>query len=134
MRHFLIILSYCIAISNVFAGEPKAPDAKALAQFENGPLYLGSINSGFKVSEDYFDANLNLVWAPVWSSLGTEGILGGGVLFLEPYVSWGENGEVATSLGLGYRYLFNDHPVSALRSPREDQAGSGTKASRSVPT
>jgi autotransporter-associated beta strand protein len=116
VRHLFISFSLAVCVGGALA------DEKAITQIESGPLYLGSINSGFKVSEDYIDANLNLV-APVWSSLGSHDQLGGGILFLEPYVSWGENGEVATSLGLGYRYLFNDQPVSALRSPREDQAG-----------
>src|SRR4051794_1892306 len=122
MRHFFDLILLTALSGAAFAGEPKAADAKAMTAVEEGPLYLGSINSGFKASRDYFDANLNLV-APVWSSLGSDGFLGGGVLFAEPYVSWGEQGEVATSLGLGSRYLFSDEPVSALRSPRKDQAG-----------
>lgn len=123
MRRIFLCLSFIFTVVQASAEDAaKAPDAKAMALVERGPLHLGSVNSGFKVSEDYFDANLNLV-APVWSSMGSDGLLGGGVVFLEPYVSWGEGGEVATSLGLGWRYLFNDQPVSALRSPRDDQAG-----------
>lgn len=122
MRHCLAILSLIMIAFAVEAGARPPLDEKAVVRIEEGPLYLGSINSGFKANDEYFDANLNLV-APVWSSLGSDGLLGGGIVFLEPYVSWGEQGEVATSLGLGWRYLFNDQPVSALRSPREDQAG-----------
>ena len=52
MRQILISLSCCLAVVGAFAGEPQAPDTKALAQCETGPLYLGSIHSGVKVSED----------------------------------------------------------------------------------
>jgi len=33
---------------------------------------------------------------------------------LEPYTSWGEQGEIAASLGLSFRHLFNDQPLSKL--------------------
>lgn len=123
MRQILLCLALLALFTAASAqGAANSPDAKAMALVERGPLHLGSINSGFKASEDYLDANINLV-APVWSSMGSDGLLGGGVVFLEPYVSWGEGGEVATSLGLGYRYLFNDQPVSALRKPTDRQAG-----------
>ncbi|MEZ0273415.1 MAG: inverse autotransporter beta domain-containing protein, partial [Roseimicrobium sp.] len=45
------------------------------------------------------------------------------LLFLEPYISWGEGGEVATSLGLGYRHLFGSQSVSALTKHDGHQAG-----------
>lgn len=73
----------------------------------------GTFGGGVKTTGDYTDGNLFLV-VPLHSSLGREGILGGDVLFLEPYTSWGERREVAASLGLGWRHLFNDQSVTAI--------------------
>ncbi len=79
------------------------------------PISGGLVDVGVKTTSDgYFDGHLSLV-APVFSSLGSEGTLGGSLVFLEPYMSWGEQGEIASSLGLGFRHLFNRQPVSALR-------------------
>jgi hypothetical protein len=55
--------------------------------------------------------------------VGADSTLGGGVAFLEPYVSYGEGGEIASSLGLGYRHLFNSQPVSVLSRADAPQAG-----------
>jgi hypothetical protein len=85
-------------------------------------MYLGTINSGIKTNDAYTDGNFSIV-APVWSSLGADSTLSGGVLFLEPYVSYGEGGEVAASLGLGYRHLFGTQSVSALTNHDGHQAG-----------
>ncbi len=98
------------------------PDKAVTTIAEDHAIYEGSINAGFKTNDVYTDANFSIV-APVWSTLGKNGTLGGGTLFLEPYTSWGDNSEVATSLGLGFRYLFNDQSVSALRKPQKGQAG-----------
>ncbi len=82
----------------------------------------GSINSGIKGNDAYTDGSFSVV-APVWSSMGSDGTLGGGLVYAEPYISWGEGGEVASSLGLGWRYLFSDQPVSALAGGDDRQAG-----------
>ena len=105
----------------LLAGPTPAAD-KGITLAQDAAIYQGSFNTGFKANDQYFDANVNVV-APVWSTMGTGGTLGGSVLFLEPYVSWGDNREVATSLGFGFRHLFNDQPVSALRKPRKGMTG-----------
>ncbi|MFZ4596792.1 MAG: inverse autotransporter beta domain-containing protein, partial [Verrucomicrobiaceae bacterium] len=74
------------------------------------------IGGGVKTSEHYTDGNFFLT-APLWSTLGTDGTLGGSYLMLEPYTSWGEQGEVVASLGLSFRHLFNDQPLSKLSGP-----------------
>jgi hypothetical protein len=96
--------------------------AAILPPVVNHPMYLGTVNAGVKSSDVYTEGNFSIV-APVWSSLGAEGTLSGGVLFLEPYTSYGEGGEIAASLGLGYRYLFGSQPVSALTRKDAPQAG-----------
>lgn len=106
-----------------FAGSDVKPaDPKAATLEQLHPMYLGSLNTGMKGNDAYVDGNFSLV-APLWSSLGADGTLSGGMLFLEPYISWGEGGEVATSLGLGYRYLFGEQSISALTKPDGHQAG-----------
>lgn len=82
----------------------------------------GTFGGGVKTTGDYTDGNLFLV-VPLHSSLGREGNLGGDVLFLEPYTSWGERGEVAASLGLGWRHLFSDQSVTAITRHDGHQAG-----------
>jgi hypothetical protein len=102
------------AASSLSAGSPdKAPLQEPV--IEPQALYLGTFNTGVKTSDVYTEGNLSFV-VPVWSSLGSDGTLAGGTVFLSPYVSLGEQGELATSLGLGWRYLFNDQSVSALKA------------------
>ncbi|CAN5709437.1 hypothetical protein BH11VER1_BH11VER1_13000 [soil metagenome] len=114
MRIKLSLFSSVITIGLWASLSHAGPVDKIVPVTEPEPYLPGSINTGFKASDQYIDTNINVV-APVWSSLGVDGQLGGGFVYLEPYVSWGEGGEVATSLGLGWRYLFNDQPAKALR-------------------
>jgi hypothetical protein len=114
-----IVLAAVILATSLRAGSP--PDKAVASIASDHAIYEGSINLGFKTNDVYTDANFSIV-APLWSTLGTNGTLGGGALFLEPYSSWGEKGEIATSLGLGFRYLFNNQPISALRHPKKGQA------------
>jgi len=79
------------------------------------PMYLGTFNTGIKTSDVYTEGNVSFV-VPLWSSYGADGTLGGGQVFLAPYASLGEQGELATSLGLGWRYLFNNQSIDALKS------------------
>lgn len=119
----LALLATVVITSSAFAGsEVKSPDPKAATLEQVHPMYLGSLNTGIKGNDAYVDGNFSLV-APVWSTLGADSTLSGGMLFLEPYISWGEGGEVATSLGLGYRYLFGDQPLTALTKHDGHQAG-----------
>ncbi|TLD71123.1 hypothetical protein FEM03_09425 [Phragmitibacter flavus] len=109
-------------IANFALAGSVAKQADELPIDEHHPMHLGTITSGVKSSDVYTEGNFSIV-APVWSSLGGDGTLSGGVVYLEPYASWGEQGEVATSLGLGYRYLFGSESVAALKNPNKPQAG-----------
>ncbi|MEZ0386152.1 MAG: right-handed parallel beta-helix repeat-containing protein [Verrucomicrobium sp.] len=106
------------------AGEPAVtPDKNAKAVTIQDRWSLpGILGAGVKTTEDYTDGNVFLV-VPVISSLGQDGILGGDVLYLQPYSSWGEGGEVTASLGLGWRHLFNNQPVTAITRHDGHQAG-----------
>lgn len=110
-----------VATTSVYSGPPKA-ELTAVDIVPVHPMYLGTLNGGIKTNDAYTDGNFSIV-APVWSTLGAENTLSGGSLFLEPYISWGEGGEVVSSLGLGYRYLFGDQSLSALTMHDGHQAG-----------
>jgi hypothetical protein len=43
----------------------------------------------------------------LWDDLGKRGTMRGSILFAEPYFSWGEEGEISTWFGLGFRHLFS---------------------------
>ncbi|WP_157210830.1 inverse autotransporter beta domain-containing protein [Verrucomicrobium spinosum] len=88
---------------------------------ENHPMYLGTVTSGVKTSDVYTEGNFSIV-APVFSTLGADATLSGDVIYLEPYTSSGEGGEIAASLGLGWRHLFGSQPVSALTRKDAPQA------------
>ncbi|MEZ0390116.1 MAG: inverse autotransporter beta domain-containing protein, partial [Verrucomicrobium sp.] len=77
------------------------------------PMDFGSINVGVKTSDVYTEGNISLL-LPVWSTFGSDGTLEGSQIFVTPYSSLGEGGELANSLGLGWRHLFSDQSVSAL--------------------
>ena len=93
MRQTLtLILAFASCLT---AGEPTAKNPTELIT----PIDAWSrplIGGGVKTSEDYTDGNFFLT-APLWSTLGTDGTLGGSYLMLEPYTSWGEQGEVVIS-------------------------------------
>lgn len=124
LKHLCALSGAALLVSTAFGGaDTKSPDPKVAAAVEpRHPMYLGSVNTGVKGNDAYVDGNFSIV-APVWSTLGADATLSGGALFLEPYISWGEGGEVATSLGLGYRYLFGDQSLDALTKHDGHQAG-----------
>ncbi|HSI63996.1 MAG TPA: inverse autotransporter beta domain-containing protein [Candidatus Saccharimonadia bacterium] len=110
----------CSVTSALLAGPPiKNPKDVVV---EAHPMYLGTVTGGVKTSDEYTEGNFSIV-APVWSTLGAEATLSGDVIYLEPYTSWGERGEVAASLGLGWRHLFGSQSVSALRNYDAPQPG-----------
>jgi hypothetical protein len=82
----------------------------------HAPWTLPLLGTGVKSNDVYTDGHIFLN-VPLWSTIGADGTLGGSYLFLEPYTSVGEGGETASSLGIGFRHLFNDQPVSALTQP-----------------
>jgi hypothetical protein len=96
------------------------------------PFGSGLIASGIKTTSDSYTDGFFSMTIPVFSSIGRDGNLGGSVLFLEPYISWGEQGEVATSLGLGFRHMFNQQPVTALQQPSSRWLDEGVMLGGSV--
>ncbi|HSJ00933.1 MAG: hypothetical protein ACAI34_17475 [Verrucomicrobium sp.] len=121
---FSVSLALAIAGPGLLHAGSPAPAAASQSSGapEHRALYPGTVTSGVKTSDAYTEGNFSIV-APVFSTLGADATLGGGLLFLEPYSSWGEGGEVATSLGLGYRHLFGDQSLSALTHHDGHQAG-----------
>lgn len=82
----------------------------------------GLIGGGVKTNDAYTDGNLFLT-LPAFSTIGRDGWLDGDVIFVEPYSSWGEQGEVAVSLGLGWRHLFSGQSTDAVTHHDGHQAG-----------
>lgn len=116
-----LILSGVLALTTMFAhgGPVSAGDsknAKAVLPLTpeaswGGPIIGGSI----KANSDYVDGSVFLV-APLLNSVGTGSTMEGSVLFVEPYVTWGTEGEAGASLGVGFRHLFSQQSVSDARS------------------
>lgn len=71
-----------------------------------GPVLGGGIKSNGELT----DGSLFLVY-PLLDTIGEGGRMEGSVLFLEPYVSWGDGGDIGASLGLGFRHLFSEQTV-----------------------
>jgi hypothetical protein len=81
----------------------------------------GILGGGVKGNDAYVDGSFFLT-VPIYSTIGQDGRLAGDVLFIEPYTSWGEEGEVAMSLGVGWRHMFSDQSVSAVTKHDVHQA------------
>lgn len=67
-----------------------------------GPILGG----GVKSNGDFTEGSLFLV-QPLLNTIDGGSTVGGDVLFVEPYLTWGNGGEFGASLGLGYRHLFS---------------------------
>ncbi|MEZ0275729.1 MAG: inverse autotransporter beta domain-containing protein [Roseimicrobium sp.] len=108
----------------LFAGPVAQADEKAAKAMTVHDVWSlpGIFGGGVKTTDDYTEGNVFLV-LPVISTVGQDGLLSGDVLFIEPYSSWGEQGEVAASLGLGWRHYFTTQSVSAVTRHDGHQAG-----------
>ena len=104
-----LVISPLPALAGPPRGDPKAPVIAPTMEPWERPLF----GAGFKTSDDYTDGNVFLTF-PLFSTIGGNGTLGGDYLFIEPYFSVGENQEMASSIGLGWRHLFSSEPVTAL--------------------
>ncbi|WP_170157533.1 inverse autotransporter beta domain-containing protein [Roseimicrobium gellanilyticum] len=111
VSHAIILAACCLAFPS-FAG-PVEKNPVATTQPLHEPWTMPLLGSGAHSNDAYTDGHI-LLNVPLWSTIGTDGTLGGSYLFLEPYTSIGEEGENASSLGIGFRHLFNDQPISAL--------------------
>jgi hypothetical protein len=68
-----------------------------------GPILGG----GIKSNGNFTEGSLFLV-QPLINTIDGGATMGGDVLFVEPYMTWGSEGEFGASLGLGYRHLFSE--------------------------
>jgi len=117
------LLSCCIASTIIMAyGESPTEDKSSIVIDGPEAYYPGVIAGGFKANDAYVDGHFSIT-APVWSTLGADATLSGDYVFIEPYISWGEQGEVASSLGLGWRHLFGTQSVKVLTEHDDHQAG-----------
>jgi hypothetical protein len=114
---FLATLSFTIFFAHGGSVSVDASkNAKAVAPLEPLTSWCGTILAGgVKGNSDFIEGSLFLV-QPLLNTIGTGNTMEGNVLFVEPYGTWGENGELGASLGLGFRHLFSDQSVSDARS------------------
>ncbi|HSI64532.1 MAG TPA: inverse autotransporter beta domain-containing protein, partial [Candidatus Saccharimonadia bacterium] len=109
-RTLLPSLTSLVLTGVVSAGEigsPKAVEAAIAPPADATSTVLGlSLNTNDNMTE----GSAFLV-QPLWDTVGQHGTMGGTLLFAEPYFTWGEEGELSGSLGLGVRHLFSNEPV-----------------------
>ena len=114
----LVALGVLIA-SSLHAGAPVADagkEAKAIAPLQPEAAWGGPIlGGGVKGNSEFIEGSLFLV-QPLLNTIGDGSTMGGTVFFVEPYGTWGEDGELGASLGLGVRHLFSDQSPSEARS------------------
>ncbi|HSI63514.1 MAG TPA: inverse autotransporter beta domain-containing protein [Candidatus Saccharimonadia bacterium] len=116
MKLFSVIIAiFCCMVVPLQSG-PVEKNPQVSLQPVHEAWTLPLLGTGVKSNDAYTDGHIFLN-VPLWSTIGADGTLGGSYLFLEPYTSVGEGGENASSLGIGFRHLFNDQPVSALNQP-----------------
>ncbi len=112
-----------MAIGTLTLAEGADGKAAVVAQTVQDTWSLpGILGGGVKTNDAYVDGSFFLT-VPAYSSIGRDGWLAGDVIFIEPYTSWGEQGEVAASLGLGWRHLFSEQRVDAVTHHDGHQAG-----------
>lgn len=110
-----IILTSALAHAGPEVSLDSAKSAKAIAPIED-PIWGGPIlGGGLKGNGEFLEGSLFLV-QPLVNTIGGGGTMGGSVLYVEPYATWAESGEVGASLGLGFRHLFSEQSVSDARS------------------
>jgi hypothetical protein len=122
MKQSLLSLCALAFTLSLHAGDPVKNPKSPVTPVVNDAHYLGSLNFGVKTTDSYTDGHFSIV-APLWSNLGSDGLIKGTIVYLEPYTSWGEGGEVASSIGLGARHLFGNQPWSALRDQSQRPVG-----------
>jgi hypothetical protein len=90
--------------------------AKAVLPLEPEASWGGPIlGGGVKGNSEFIEGSAFLV-QPLLNTIGTGGTMEGSVLYVEPYATWAEGGELGASVALGFRHLFSDQSVGDARS------------------
>jgi hypothetical protein len=90
-------------------------DAKFVAPVATDIWGAPILGGGAKANSEFVEGSLFLVY-PLLETIGSGNTMEGSVLFAEPYLTWGEDGEIGASLGLGFRHLFSEQSVSDASS------------------
>jgi hypothetical protein len=114
------ILLGTLVLTTFFAhgGSPvvdASKDAKVIAPLHMDAWGSPILGGGLKGNSEFIEGNLFLV-QPLHNTIGTGSTMEGSVCFLEPYLTFGEEGEFGASLGAGFRHLFSDQTVADARS------------------
>lgn len=104
-RSLAIYLPLILASSAVAAPVGQIPSSTMVAQ----PVVM-SIDPVLGVSfqtNDSFTSGSTYLTLPLWGTLRKNGTLGGSLLFFQPQFTALEGGELAGSMGFGFRHFFN---------------------------
>ncbi len=92
---------------SVQGGETLSAKAKVISPVVEPEAWGGPIlGGGVKSNGDFTEGSLFYV-QPLLNTIDGGSMVGGSVLFVEPYLTWGSGDEFGASLGLGFRHLFN---------------------------
>jgi hypothetical protein len=110
-RTLLPSLASLLLTSASYAGTFAAPKAVETAIAPAPDATSTVLGLSLNTNDNMTEGSAFLV-QPLWDNVGQHGTMGGSLLFAEPYFTWGEEGELSGSLGLGFRHLFSNEPVS----------------------
>jgi hypothetical protein len=109
-RTLLPPLASLLVASTSFSGEIASPKAVEAAIAPPADATSTVLGLGLNTNDNMTEGSAFLV-QPLWDNLGKGATMGGSIFFAEPYFTWGEEGELSGSLGLGFRHLFSHEPV-----------------------
>ncbi|RBP39755.1 inverse autotransporter-like protein with beta domain [Roseimicrobium gellanilyticum] len=106
----LFSLVWLVVASASHAGTYPAPKAVEAAVAPAPDATSTVLGLGLNTNDNMTEGSAFLV-QPLWDTLGRHGTMGGSLFFAEPYFTWGEEGQLSGSIGLGFRHLFSNEPI-----------------------
>lgn len=106
-----------LSIASMLRAGTPAPDGKVLAPPISDQAWGGTlVGGGIKSNGNFTEGSLFLTQPLLLNTIGKHDTMGGSLLFIEPYGTWGQEGELGASLGLGFRHLFSNQTVQDART------------------
>ncbi|MCB1208663.1 MAG: inverse autotransporter beta domain-containing protein [Verrucomicrobiales bacterium] len=115
MSSRLTISLACLSLAAA-AAEPATIPADAMTTLASEALLKSTVGGGVASLDGQAQGSLFAVH-PLWSTIGEGRTLEGSMIYVEPFVSWQEGGQLGASLVLGFRHLYSDQTVEALDQP-----------------
>lgn len=112
MRYTLTQGFVFLSFASALCAGPAASGGKALAAPIADEAWGGTLlGGGFKTNGNFTEGSLFLTQPLLLNTIGRNGRMEGSLLFIEPYGTWGQQGDLGASLGLGFRHLFSNQTV-----------------------